>query len=62
MSSFAVVLSFLNISFPKYLVPSLKESIQNPHNLIEDVASNGWIRGGIPSRDLSRDKDYLNKQ
>jgi len=43
------------------LVPSLKETIQNPHNLIEDVASNGWIRGGIPSRDLSRDKDYFNK-
>ena len=43
------------------LVPSLKASIQNPANICEDVAAEGWIRGGLPSRDLSRDKDYFVK-
>ena len=43
------------------LVPSLKASIQNPVNICEDVAAEGWIRGGLPSRELSRDKDYFNK-
>lgn len=44
------------------LVPSLKASIQNPANLIEGVAENGWIRGGLPSRELSRDNDYFQRK
>ena len=43
------------------LVPALKASIQNPANLCEGVAADGWIRGGLPSRELSRDQDYFNK-
>jgi hypothetical protein len=43
------------------LVPSLKASIQNPANLCEGIAADGWIRGGLPSRELSRDKDYFAK-
>ena len=37
------------------LVPSLAASIQNPSNLIPEVAAAGWIRGGLPSRDYLRD-------
>ena len=44
------------------LVPTLKATIQNPNNLVEGVANKGWIRGGLPSRDMSRDNDYLNKR
>ena len=43
------------------LVPTLKATIQNPVNLIEDSAAEGWIRGGLPSRELSRDKDYFKR-
>tara|TARA_X000000368_G_scaffold346892_1_gene286342 strand:+ start:599 stop:1162 length:564 start_codon:yes stop_codon:yes gene_type:complete len=43
------------------LVPSLKMNIQNPANLCEGIAADGWIRGGLPSRELSRDQDYLKK-
>ncbi len=43
------------------LVPSLKNTIQNPANLVEGVAANGWIRGGLPSRELTRDMDYFNR-
>ena len=44
------------------LVPSLKATITNPANLVEDVAADGWIRGGVPSRELTRDKDYFSNQ
>jgi len=37
------------------MIPSLEEEISNPANYIESVAANGWIRGGLPSRDLLRD-------
>ena len=30
-------------------------NIQNPANLCEGIAADGWIRGGLPSRELSRD-------
>lgn len=40
------------------LIPEVKQKIQNPHNLIEGMAAEGWIRGGVPSRELTRDSDY----
>ena len=40
------------------LIPSLQATISNPQNLVEGVAADGWIRGGLPSRELSRDKEY----
>jgi hypothetical protein len=51
-------------SYIKYhqtpLLPAIKKMINNPANQIENVASNGWIRGGVPSRELTRDGDYVN--
>lgn len=43
------------------LIPELSSTIQNPQNLIENSASEGWQRGGIPTRELIRDSDYLRK-
>jgi hypothetical protein len=40
------------------LIPEVKENIQNPSLMIEGVASEGWIRGGLPSRELTRDRDF----
>jgi len=42
------------------LLPTLKATISNPANLIENNAAEGWIRGGLPSRELARDKEYSN--
>ena len=42
------------------LLPSLQSTISNPANLIESSAAQGWIRGGLPSRELARDKEYTN--
>lgn len=44
------------------MIPQIKENIQNPNNLIESSASEGWIRGGVPSRELTRDRDMYSKQ
>lgn len=50
-------------SYIKYhqtpLLPSVQEKIKN--STIESDASQGWIRGGVPSRELTRDGDYFNK-
>lgn len=37
------------------LIDSVKSNIQNPRHLVPEVAADGWIRGGIPSRAYSRD-------
>lgn len=49
--------SYMNYSCTPML-PSLKSSITNPANLIEGAAAEGWIRGGVPTRELVRDKEY----
>jgi hypothetical protein len=52
-------------SYIKYhqtpLLPAVQERMNNSSNKIENDASEGWIRGGIPSRELTRDSEYLNK-
>jgi hypothetical protein len=39
-------------------IPELSATITNPTNLIEESAAEGWIRGGVPSREIIRDQDY----
>tara|TARA_Y100000996_G_scaffold167420_1_gene130088 strand:- start:859 stop:1422 length:564 start_codon:yes stop_codon:yes gene_type:complete len=39
------------------LIPSIQQTIQNPEYLVESAASEGWIRGGLPSRELSRTRN-----
>jgi len=56
------ITNLTEVSHIKYsntpMIPSLQSSITNPSNLIEGVAAEGWIRGGLPSRDLVKDTDY----
>jgi len=37
------------------MIPSVKDNIQKPEHLITEMASPGWIRGGLPSRSYIRD-------
>lgn len=37
------------------LIPHVAANIQNPTHLIPEVASQGWVRSGIPSRQWVRD-------
>jgi hypothetical protein len=43
------------------LVPCLQQNVQNPVHLVEEVARKDWVRGGVPSRDIVRNTDYLMK-
>ena len=56
------ITNLTEVSHIKYsntpMIPSLQASVTNPSNLIEGVAAEGWIRGGLPSRDLVKDTDY----
>jgi hypothetical protein len=36
------------------LVPSLAATITNPANLVEGVAADGWVRGGVPTRQMAK--------
>uniref|UniRef100_A0A6C0AZ80 Uncharacterized protein n=1 Tax=viral metagenome TaxID=1070528 RepID=A0A6C0AZ80_9ZZZZ len=38
------------------LIPSIEATISNPANLVEGVAANDWVKGGVPSRILNRDQ------
>lgn len=42
------------------MVPTLRSTVTNPNNLVEEVAQEGWIRGGVPSRELIRKNNYDN--
>jgi len=50
-------------SYIKYhqtpLLPAVQQKIKNSN--IESDAAQGWVRGGVPSRELTRDIDYNNK-
>ncbi len=52
-------------SYIKYhqtpLLPAVQQRINNPAHQIESIASDGWVRGGVPSRELTRDADFNNK-
>jgi len=37
------------------MIPILKNNIQNPKNLVPEVAASGWVHGGIPTRSYLRD-------
>lgn len=52
-------------SYIKYhqtpLLPAIQQRMNDSTNKIENDASSGWVRGGVPSRELTRDNDYTNK-
>jgi len=52
-------------SYIKYhqtpLLPAVQDKFNNSSTKIESDASDGWIRGGVPSRELTRDTEYFNK-
>jgi hypothetical protein len=50
------------ISYMRYtttpLIPQLKEDAENSSRKIEEDAADGWIRGGLPSREYDRRTSY----
>ena len=49
--------SFSNYSlYP--LDSKMQEHVNNPANSVEELAMNGWVRGGMLTRNMSSDEDY----
>lgn len=55
------ILSGITINRFTPQIPLLKANIQNPRNIIQEVNNKNWIRGGQPSRQYIKTKEYLNK-
>ena len=51
------------ISIDRFIpqIPIIKKNIQNPSNIIQEINNKNWVRGGQPSRQYIKNKDYLNK-
>ena len=51
--------SEINLSEFNYypLIPSIEATVTNPANLVEGVAVDGWVRGGVPTRDLNCEEE-----
>ena len=39
------------------LIPSMEAQLTNPANYVESAANEGWVRGGVPSRLLTKEED-----
>ena len=49
------------VTIPNYflpMIPRLSTEVQNPIHIIPEDNSEGWVRGGIPSRDVYKLMDY----
>ena len=42
-------------------IPCIRNTIQNPKNIIPEDNDKTWVRGGQPSRQVIRNKNYLKK-
>ena len=42
------------------LVPSLAKTITNPIHHVEGAAMEGWVRGGLPSREMAKNEEAMN--
>ncbi len=43
------------------MIPKLKEEIQDPNHIIPENSKQDWVRGGLPTRQMVRNKDYLRR-
>lgn len=43
------------------MIPKLRDEVQNPVHIIPEDSMQSWVRGGLPSRQMQRNKDYLRR-
>ena len=41
------------------MIPSLAETVQNRKHIIQEDNDQSWVRGGIPTREMVRNMDYI---
>lgn len=43
------------------MIPKLKTEVQDPKHIIPEDSMYEWVRGGLPTRELVRNEDYLRR-
>ena len=43
------------------MINKLEKEVQNPKNIIQEDSLDSWIRGGIPSRQVARNIDFIKR-
>ena len=43
------------------MIPKLKKEVQNTNYIIPEDSQSDWLRGGLPTREMVRNKDYLRR-
>ena len=43
------------------MVPKLKKEVQDTNHIIPEDSKYDWVRGGLPTREMIRNKDYLRR-
>ena len=43
------------------MIDRVKSEVQDPRHLIPEDSMQSWVRGGLPSRQISRNVDYIQR-
>lgn len=43
------------------MIPKLQDEVQNTKHIIPEDSMDAWVRGGLPSRQMARNADYLRR-
>lgn len=43
------------------MIPRLQDEIQDPNHIIPENSMQSWVRGGLPTRQMQRNADYLRR-
>ena len=43
------------------MIPKLKEEVQDHKHIIPEDSKQDWVRGGLPTRQMVRNADYLRR-
>ena len=43
------------------MIPKLQDEIQNTKHIVPEDSMQSWVRGGLPSRQMARNEDYLRR-
>ena len=62
MKSASTIMDKSFVEYSNYpLMDSVKDRITNPNYSVEEAALDGWVRGGLPSREVANDTTYYKK-
>ena len=43
------------------MIPKLQDEVQNTKHIVPEDSMQSWVRGGLPSRQMARNEDYLRR-